>query len=450
MGDMPITLTNAILLDLDPIKVSRGSIRIASDTIEAIGPDVQPLPGDETLDCGGGVVLPGLVNGHTHLYSALAAGMPPPSEQPKNFLDILRLVWWRLDRALDAESIETSARVGALDALRCGTTTLIDHHASPQAIGGSLDRLEHGIAEVGLRAVLCYETTDRHGPAGAEAGLAENRRYLDLCKSRTDGRFAGLVGAHAAFTLGDDSLKACARLAADFDTGVHIHVAEDPCDDAICRGEFGAPLVQRLEACGLLAPTGGETIAASIFAHGTHLSAADAKRISGQAAAMAHNPRSNMNNGVGYAPIGDMDRVMLGTDGIGGDMFTEAKFAWFKACDAGGSLAGDITPGRIIDMLAQAARVAGKTLGCTLGRLTPGASADIVVTDYRPATPLTSENAAAHFIFALGAQHVRDVLIGGQWALKNRSAVRLDAAAAREEAVAVAKGLWSRMQALAP
>ncbi len=444
---MPITLTNAILLDLDPIKVGRGSIRIVSDTIEAIGPDVEPLPGDETLDCGGSVVLPGLVNGHTHLYSALAPGMPSPAEQPRNFLDILRLVWWRLDRALDGESIETSARVGALDALRCGTTTLIDHHASPLVIGGSLDRLEHGTAEVGLRAVLCYETTDRHGPAGAEAGLAENRRYLDKCKHITDGRFAGLVGAHAAFTLSDDSLKACAQLAADCDTGVHIHLAEDPCDDAICRSEFCAPLVQRLEACGLLSSKNG---GASIFAHGTHLSAADARKISGQVAAMAHNPRSNMNNSVGYAPVGDMDRVMLGTDGIGGDMLTEAKFAWFKARDAGGPLAGDITPSRIMNMLAHAARVAGKALGCTLGRLTPGAAADIVVTDYRPATPLTSENAAAHFIFALGAQHVRDVLVGGEWTLKDRSAVKLDAVAVREEAVIVAKGLWSRMQALAP
>ena len=461
---MPITLTQAILLDLDPINVSRGAIRIASGNIEAVGPDVQPLPGDEIMDCGGGVVLPGLVNGHTHLYSALAAGMPPPSEQPRNFLDILRLVWWRLDRALDAESIETSARIGAIDALRCGTTTLIDHHASPLAIDGSLDSLERGIAEVGLRAVLCYETTDRHGPAGAEAGLAENRRYLDRCRYRTDGRFAGLVGAHAAFTLSDDSLKACARLAAEYNTGVHIHVAEDPCDDAICRREFGTPLVRRLEHCGLLAPenngdcaphrleTGatGRVTAASIFAHGTHLTSTDAARISGQAAAMAHNPRSNMNNSVGYAPVGDMDRVMLGTDGIGGDMFTEARIAWFKARDAGGSLAGAVTPNQIIAMLACAAHVAGKALGSKLGRLTPDAAADVVVTDYRPATPLTSENAAAHLIFALGAQHVRDVLIDGQWALKDRSVVKLDAEVAREEAVAVAHGLWSRMQALAP
>ncbi len=126
--------------------------------------------------------MPGLVNGHTHLYSALAVGMPAPPRQPKNFLEILQLVWWRLDRALDPESIEASGRIGALDALRCGTTTLIDHHASPYCIDDSLDLIERGIDSVGLRGVLCYEVTDRHGRAGREAGLGENRRYLKKCR----------------------------------------------------------------------------------------------------------------------------------------------------------------------------------------------------------------------------------------------------------------------------
>jgi len=450
---MPITLTNAILLQIDPLEVSHGAVRIVSERIEAAGPDVEPAPGDETLDCHGAVVLPGLVNGHTHLYSALAPGMPPPPRAPRNFHEILQLIWWRLDRALDAESIETSARIGALDALRCGTTTLIDHHASPKAIGVSLDHVERGVADAGLRAVLCYETTDRHGPAGAEAGLAENGRYIDKCKDRTDHRFAALVGAHAAFTLSDAFLKACVELADKHGTGVHIHLAEDLCDDAICREEYGAPLVRRLENCGLLpssasdgARRSGSVTTASILAHGTHLSPPDARRISSQVAALAHNPRSNMNNRVGHAPLSDMQRVMLGTDGIGGDMFNEARAAWFKARDAG----SPIHPARIIEMFAQSARVAGAALGCTLGRLAPGAAADIVITDYVPATPLRSDNAAAHFLFALGPQHVRDVLIAGQWAYKDRGPTRLDAIGARRKAAPVADRLWSRMQALAP
>src|SRR5207248_1813393 len=141
----------------------------------------QPASDDEIIDCGGAVVLPGMVNGHTHLYSALAVGMPPPQQSPKNFLEILQLVWWRLDRALDAESIEASAQIGALSALHCGTTTLIDHHASPNCIGDSLDLIERGLASVGLCGVLCYEVTDRNGKFGREAGLEENRRYIAKC-----------------------------------------------------------------------------------------------------------------------------------------------------------------------------------------------------------------------------------------------------------------------------
>jgi putative selenium metabolism protein SsnA len=462
---MPITLTNAVLLNLDPLGVTDGSLRIEGDTIADVGPNVSAAPGDETVDCRGCVVMPGLVNGHTHLYSALATGMPLPSPMPGNFQAILERIWWRLDRALDPASIEAGATIGALDALHCGTTTLIDHHASPNCITGSLDLLERGIDAVGLRAVFCYETTDRNGEAGAFAGLEENRRYLVKCrkpkaesrKSRIERRnvtmfgrdatgsafFAAMVGAHASFTLSDDSLKACADSAAEFETGVHIHVAEDPCDDRICRETYGAPLVERLQKCGLLNDDRG-VAAASVLAHGTHFSPEDAKCISAQCAAVAHNPRSNMNNRVGHAPIAHMSNVLLGTDGIGSDMFTESKHAWFKACDARIALA----PSDVIAMLAHGARVAGDLLDTALGRLTPGAAADVVITDYRPATPLDDANAGAHLIFALGPQHVRHVLIAGRWTLQDRAATRLDEPETRSRTEPLTQSLWSRMQAL--
>ncbi len=482
---MPITLTDALILNLDPGGVIHGGLRIDGDGIVAIGPTVAAQPGDEVVDCRGAVVMPGLVNGHTHLYSALATGMPPPQRAPKTFHEVLELVWWRLDRALDAESIEMSATIGALDALHCGTTTLIDHHASPDCIAGSLDLIEQGIAAVGLRGVLCYETTDRNGEAGAAAGLDENRRYLEkrrkVKKSKSqnveesnrqdaaspagaggsgsgpavepENLFAGMVGAHAPFTLSDDSLRACADLAAEFETGVHIHVAEDPCDDHICRRQYGAPLIDRLQRCGILARPGGaaersrEVGARSILAHGTHLSPDDAAGLSSQVAAIAHNPRSNMNNRVGYTPVGRMTNVLLGTDGIGSDMFTEARFAWFKACDAASQGAGQnsLGPADIVAMLAHSARVASSRLGRTLGRLEVGAAADLVITDYRPATSLNGDNAAGHMIFALGPQHVRHVLVTGHWALRDGVAGKIDEDEVRRRVVAQASALWSRM-----
>jgi len=494
-------LTNALLCDLDPPRVETGALRIDAGRIVGRGPTVASQPGDEVVDCGGAVVLPGLVNGHTHVYSALAVGMPPPPKAPQNFLEILKFVWWRLDRALDAEAIELSARIGALEALRCGTTTLIDHHASPSCIKGALDLVQKGIADVGLRGVLCYETTDRHGPDGRAAGIEENRRFLERCSNARDGRISALVGAHASFTLEDEVLEQLATLADDFDTGVHIHVAEDPCDEEDCQHRYQMFLVDRLAAYGLLRPE-------SVFAHCTRLDGLAVAKVNQIGATVAHNPRSNMNNAVGYAPVAAFRcPVMLGTDGIGGDLFAEAKAAWLisrheqaglggpvetstraadfsargdavrsepgaaatgldaragreaaggsapspltsvRGSDARGSLVASdaLTPTQIVGMLAGGARRASQSLGVTLGKLEAGAAADIVVTDYVPFTPLTSENLPGHILFGLSSNRVRSVLVDGQWRLRDRIVRACDEQAERAHAREAAQRLWQRM-----
>ena len=432
---MPIVLKNALLADLAPPRVQPGELRMDAGRIVERGSTVTTDTTDDIVDCGGCVVLPGLVNGHAHLYSALAAGIPPPPRPPQNFVEILKYIWWRLDRALDVESIGMSARIGALDALRCGTTTLIDHHASPNCIDSSLDSLESGIGDVGLRAVLCYETTDRNGREGRDAGIEENRRYLEKCMDRHAGRFAGMVGAHASFTLEDETLDLLATVARDYDTGVHIHVAEDPADEEHCQATHQQFLIDRLASHGLLTPL-------AVFAHGTHLDPESIARVGDARVHVAHNPRSNMNNGVGYTPVAAFrGPVMLGTDGIGGDMFTEAKYAWFKACDE----RMPIAPRAVLALLAFSAYRASTALDVTLGRLEVDAAADVVITDYCPATPLTSENLAGHFLYAMGSHQVASVLVGGSWALRDRKVVTCDEPETRRAAVEVAKGLWERM-----
>jgi len=245
-------------------------------------------------------VTPGLVCAHHHLYSALARGMPRPPRTPRDFPEILELVWWRLDVALDLEMIRWSAMLGALEALEQGTTAIVDHHESPQAIEGSLTVIAEACAEVGIRVVCAYGVTDRHGPDGARRGLEENRRFL-----AEGGR--GMVGLHAAFTCEDSTLEQAAGLAAEFGVGVHIHVCEDRVDaDAPRR----------------LAPFTDERW---VLAHGVHLP--DDHALAGT---IVHNPRSNLNNGVGYArPARFSNPVALGSDGIGAAMLDEFAFAYF-------------------------------------------------------------------------------------------------------------------------
>ncbi|MDO8363099.1 MAG: amidohydrolase family protein [Actinomycetota bacterium] len=244
-------------------------------------------------------VTPGLVCSHHHLYSALARGMPAPPRQPTRFIEILEQVWWRLDVALDEEMIRWSAMLGAVEALQCGTTAVVDHHESPSCIEGSLSVIADACAEVGVRTNLAYGVTDRHGHDGARRGLEENERFL-----RAGGR--GMVGVHAAFTCSDDTLRSAAALAADLGVGVHIHVAEGP-DDA----SAGA----RLQ---------GLATADWHLVHCVYLD----RELPGT---IAHNPRSNMNNSVGYArPAHRPNRIVLGTDGIGADMLEEARLAYVR------------------------------------------------------------------------------------------------------------------------
>ncbi|MCI0333608.1 MAG: amidohydrolase family protein [Planctomycetes bacterium] len=429
---------DALLVQLDPARVDAGNLRVADGRIVNVGPNIVTEPGDENVECGGAVLMPGLVNGHTHLYSALAAGMPAPLRAPRNFHEILEFVWWRLDRAHTLESVAVSGLIGALAALRCGTTTLIDHHASPNAIDGSLSALESGIAEVGCRGVLCYEVTDRNRRDEASQGLAEGERYAKSCAERPDGRFATTVGAHASFTLDENSLVGCVDLARQLGLGVHIHAAEDPVDERITRERFGCGLMDRFERVGLL------DVPRTILAHCTHFSDGDFVAVNERSdtVSIAHNPSSNMNNGIGYTPVVKLTKPpQLGTDGIGADMWREARIAEFKSHDAG----LPIPFGHSLKMLAQSARFASNALGVRLGVLETGAAADLVLTNYRPATPLTADNLAGHFLFTMGPEFVRDVMVGGWWAMRKGHVVTCDEPAIRARSVEVARALYERM-----
>lgn len=411
-------LRNALLLELDPWSVRHGDLCIDGGQIvaHASGP---------VVDLRGAWVMPGLVNAHHHLYSALACGMPLLPMTPSSFTQMLQQVWWRLDLAHDLHSIEVSAEVGGLAALRAGVTTIIDHHASPRAIQGSLERIDAALARVGQRRILAYEVTDRHGPDGARAGL---RAHEALLADRGPMRGV-LVGMHASMTLGEDSIRDCVALANAAGTGLHVHLAEAV--DDLCNG---AP-VPRFAALGAL-------LEGSIFAHGVHLQSTDAWELQSSGVWLSHQARSNMNNAVGHAALPFFpQQTALGTDGIGSDMLAELQAAVFRAQEVPGSWA---LP-RLVEALAHGARLASRQLGVPLGRLQPGHMADLVVLDACPGPPLTQDNLAAALVFRFSSAQVRHVMVDGAWRLWDRMPTGLDPQELDQRAQAAARALWARM-----
>lgn len=431
------TIRGGLLADPAGAAFTPGDLHLVDGRIAAA-----PAPGATVIDARGCLVAPGLVLGHTHLYSALSCGMPAPPEAPRDFPDILRLVWWRLDRALDLDLCEASAAAGAWLALRCGVTTLVDHHASPDAIDGSLGAVARGVTAAGLRGVLCYEITDRHGPAGAAAGLAETDRFLTALAARPDPLLRGMVGGHAPFTLSDDTLRGAAALCEKHGVGFHVHVSEDPTDDRHSRAKSGLAPLARLDAHGLLR---GD----SLVGHGVHLTPWERGLLARRGSFVAHNPRSNQNNHVGYAdPATQGPNVVLGTDGIGADLFAEGQAAFY----AGRAHDRHFDAAFVQGLLQNARRFAATRFGePALGTLAVGAPGDVIVLDDRSPTPVTAGNWPWQFVFTQSVAAVRDVFVAGRPRLLGRApAPDFDEAALLARSRAGAERLWARMAEVAP
>jgi len=376
--------------------------------VDAVGPQAM------RLEAANASITPGYVNAHTHLYSGLAPlGMPNPEPPPTCFVEILERVWWRLDRALDPDSLRASARLYIANALLSGTTTILDHHESPEMIEGSLDVLASAYGELGARGLLAYGATERnHGRAEATAGLAECARFARHGATDT---VQAAVALHASFTVSDETIAEAAALCSDLNAVMHVHVAEDGADvvDAKERG-YAGPL-ERLERLGAL-PEG------SILAHGIHLSADQVRRASDEGCWWVQNPRSNEGNEVGYAAsLQAAARVALGTDGWPAEMTVEAEALerlGTAAQDDGSRRSGrlDAGHGLVADLFGTSSDV-----------LTRGAVGDLVVSD---------------------SEGPRHVVVAGQVVVRDGRLVHGDLEAIRQEAERQAQALWTRMGAL--
>jgi len=420
------------------------AVRLAEGRIADIGPEVDMLrryPGEDRLDGHGQVLMPGNICAHTHFYGAFARGMAIPGRLPRDFPDILRKLWWPLDKSLTLDDVRVSAEVCLIDAIRHGTTTLIDHHASPNAIDGSLDAIADAVDRSGLRAVLCYEVTDRDGAERAKAGIRENVRFLQRAAGLAGGRVAGLFGLHASLTLSDETLDAC-RAAAPEGTGFHIHVAEHEADEYDSLAKSGMRIVDRLSAHGILGPR-------TITAHAVHTDAREAALLSDSGTWVTHQPRSNMNNGVGAAPIESLIRagvrVALGNDGFSNAMWEEWKTAYLL------HKVWHRDPRRMPgDLVAEIgaynnAALAGQSFpGAALGVLGVGAHADLILVDYHPTTPMTPGNLPWHILFGFHESMVTTTIVAGRVLMKDRQLLTLDEGEITARARARAPAVWER------
>jgi putative selenium metabolism protein SsnA len=416
------------------------TMRVSGEVITHIDAShrlVEAFPGEDVVDANGQLVMPGAICAHTHFYGAYARGMAIPGEPPSDFPAILRRLWWPLDKALDRDAIRASARVMLADAVRHGTTTLFDHHASPNAIDGSLNVIADAVDEAGLRAVLCYEVSDRDGRDKTEAGIAENLRFMSAQRPRVRGTF----GLHASMTLSEDTLRSVRRLLPPGE-GVHIHVAEHEADEAAALSAYNERVVQRLSRHNLLNEK-------TILAHCVHVDERECTLIEQSGAWVSHQPRSNMNNGVGAMAFDDFMRaglkVCLGTDGFTSTMWADWKAAYLMHKlahrDPRRANGADIFQAGMVHN----ARLAQNWFGHEgLGQLRAGAPADFIFVDYHPFTPLTGGNLPWHILFGFEPSMVTATAVAGKFLMRDRVLLTMDERAIAEEALALAPGVWDR------
>ncbi len=433
------------ILDDHALLVEAGQIAELGPTADLVARN----PAAEVLDSGGQLILPGNICAHTHFYGAFARGMAIPGRAPADFPDILKRLWWPLDRSLTAEDIRYSALVCLVDAVRHGTTTLIDHHASPNAIEGSLDVIAEAVDQAGLRAVLCYEVTDRDGAAKAMAGIAENLRFLERCRRQppAGGGLAASFGLHASLTLSDETLDRC-RAALPEGAGFHLHAAEGQADQVDSLAKSGMRVVERLERHGIL----GER---TILAHCVHVDAHEIELLAGTRTWVTHQPRSNMNNAVGVADVEAMRqagvRVAMGNDGFSNAMWEEWKAAYLvhKLWQADPRRMSATT---VVEMAVRNnAALAGQFFPeAPLGEISVGAAADLVLVDYHSSTPLTAENLPWHILFGFEPSMVTTTIAAGRLLMRDRRLLTLDEEQITRRSRELASAAWRRYHLQVP
>lgn len=422
------------------------AVVIEGTRITAVGPAAElkeKYSQVEQIDGNGRLLMPGFSNAHMHFYGMYARGMAL-NQTPNNFHEILQYLWWALDKVLDDEAVYYSALIPAITAVRHGVTSIIDHHASPNWCDGSLDQIENALTKVGMRALLCYETSDRDGKAIRDAGLAENERYIRKCQAakaaNPDHLFDGMMGLHASFTLDDDSLEKAVAIASGLDRGCHIHMLEDYVDETATVEKYHRSVVERLDHFGVLNSK-------SIAAHGIFLGDNGRKLLADSDTIVVHQAQSNMNNAVGradvFALLNSGVTVGIGTDGMTPDLRREVMTGYLLHKHH----VSDNNLGWVeYETMAMKNNPAiyRRLTGQQVGVVAEGALADLILVDYYPPTPFNGGNFWGHFLFGMVDADVNTTIINGKLIMHDKQIAGIDEREIATQSQKVAERVWKR------
>ena len=420
--------------------VENGAVAIEGTKIAAVGETeaIKKQYGDaEFIDAKGGVIMPAFINTHEHIYSAMARGLSIKGYNPKGFLDILDGQWWTIDRHLTLEQTKYSAVETLISCIRNGVTTVFDHHASFGQIGGSLFTIADVAKELGVRACLCYEISDRDGMDKARESVMENAEFIRYALKDDSDMIAGMMGMHAQFTISDATMELAAANKPD-EVGYHIHVAEGIEDLHDCLKKYGKRIVDRLMDFNIL----GEK---TLLGHCIYINPHEMDLIKDTNTMVVHNPESNMGNACGCPPTMELVHrgilTGLGTDGYTHDMLESYKVAnvlhKHHLCDANAAW------GEVPKMLFENnAAIANRYFKTPLGVLKEGAAGDVIVVDYNPPTQLDASNINGHILFGMTGRDVVTTVANGRVLMKDREIKVIDVEEAMAKCREESAKLW--------
>jgi cytosine/adenosine deaminase-related metal-dependent hydrolase len=423
---MAIYLKNGVYVDWQTLK-PRSSHIIVGEGIDGAVEFIDSIPRDlpasaRVLDCKNRVIMKAFGCAHHHVYSALSRGMPAPQKTPRDFHEILKYIWWNLDKKLDLEMIAASALITAMYCAKKGVTFVIDHHSSPNAVKDSLTTIAAAFDKVGVSHLPCYELSDRDGEVSRDQALAETENYLKKGNP-------GLVGLHASFTVGENLLKKAVDLSRKYDSGIHVHVAEDTIDQAECIKIYNKRVIERFNDAGVL------DTEKSILAHCLHLNDKEWDILEGTKAYIVQNVESNLNNNVGFFnPKKHKQKIMLGTDGMHSDMLRSAQAAYLT--------------GQPVENIS-ATEIYGRFRKIHDYTKNNGFAGDgennLVILNYDSPTEINAENFLSHFIYGIESNHIESVISDGKLIVENRKLTTIDEEEILSFSQEMAKKLWPRL-----